>query len=223
MAQLIIDSSENKGKIYEVVNNAVIGRSESNQIYIDDQRASREHSRITEEPNGFYISDLGSRNGTMVNGKRVTKQKIADGDLILVGRTYMRFKASSAVSPADSEPSGKQAPVDEDMPKPPSEPVKAEAEKAGNNEKPDQWVKKINTDNITRQISKMNNGEAKKPKYEGEGEEKTAGSRILMIILAVIFFTIILFVSKWVGENVFVKMMKSQKAGALENHTTEKR
>ena len=50
-----------------------IGRSSRNEIQIADATVSKEHAEVSREADGFWISDLGSRNGTRVNGVEVAK------------------------------------------------------------------------------------------------------------------------------------------------------
>jgi len=60
---------------------------------VGDSTVSREHAaiRCTKE-NGFFVQDLGSTNGTKVNGKDVVRESLSDGDMIQVGKTNLRFR-----------------------------------------------------------------------------------------------------------------------------------
>jgi putative nucleotidyltransferase with HDIG domain len=69
----------------------VIGRSTEANLQINDKFISKKHARILVVHNSFYIEDLSSRNGTMVNGEPVTRIRLADQDVISLGRTSMRF------------------------------------------------------------------------------------------------------------------------------------
>ena len=75
---------------------------------------SREHARITRARDGWYLVDEGSRNGTFVNRERMTKAKLAGGELIGCGRTLLRFETIEAPDgfPADSDlESGREPPL----------------------------------------------------------------------------------------------------------------
>jgi len=73
--------------------NAVIGRAPSVELRIEDDGMSRTHARIRAETNRAWVEDLGSRNGTFLNGTRITApMELHDGDKIQVGRsTVIRF------------------------------------------------------------------------------------------------------------------------------------
>ena len=64
------------------------GRAETCSVVLDDPDASREHARISQTAQGFVVEDLGSRNGTIVNGDQIqTARALRDGDLLVIGRT----------------------------------------------------------------------------------------------------------------------------------------
>jgi hypothetical protein len=69
----------------------VIGRDSTNAAYVDDRQVSRHHAKILVVDGDFWIEDLNSTNGTRVNGATVTKQKLANNDLINIGDTTMTF------------------------------------------------------------------------------------------------------------------------------------
>ena len=72
-----------------------IGRRSGNDIPLLDLEVSRHHARIDYVPPRYYISDLGSTNGTRVNGRQVRgRQALSDGDVIEVGRQRLRFRQS---------------------------------------------------------------------------------------------------------------------------------
>lgn len=68
-----------------------IGRIPQNDIVIDADQVSRVHACITVEQAFVVLKDLGSRNGTFVNGTRIDTQVLANGDSIRIGTCEMRF------------------------------------------------------------------------------------------------------------------------------------
>jgi putative nucleotidyltransferase with HDIG domain len=69
----------------------VIGRSTEVDLHVDDKFISKKHARILVVHDSYYIEDLSSRNGTLVNGEPVTRIRLADQDVISLGRTSLRF------------------------------------------------------------------------------------------------------------------------------------
>jgi hypothetical protein len=73
----------------------VIGRLADCRIQITDTNTSRQHAEIHRAGSGFVIADLGSTNGTYVNGERLTAdRRLRDGDIVTVGAVSLRFEAS---------------------------------------------------------------------------------------------------------------------------------
>jgi pSer/pThr/pTyr-binding forkhead associated (FHA) protein len=73
---------------------ATIGRAEDNAISLaEDEFASGHHARVESARDGVWIVDLGSTNGTFVNGERLNgRKRLHDGDLVQVGDTELRFE-----------------------------------------------------------------------------------------------------------------------------------
>jgi hypothetical protein len=72
-----------------------VGRQSDCTIPLNDQNVSRRHAQITPGRGAYVIADLGSTNGTMLNGTRITgEQRLNDGDILSFGSTYVRFEAS---------------------------------------------------------------------------------------------------------------------------------
>ena len=69
----------------------VIGRSRDCDIQLSDANVSRRHAELRQEGASYWIVDLGSTNGMEVNGKRVKRAKLSDGDTITLGSTEVRF------------------------------------------------------------------------------------------------------------------------------------
>lgn len=75
----------------------LIGRKVTKDVAfaVDDGSISSKHAKLTRTPDGFLIEDLGSRNGTFVNGEKVTEKRLlVDGDLIRLGKVIMTFNVA---------------------------------------------------------------------------------------------------------------------------------
>lgn len=69
-----------------------IGRKEDNDIHIDHMSVSGYHARIDNTEGSFTVTDLGSANGTFVNGKKITTAVLKPNDWITIGRYILYFK-----------------------------------------------------------------------------------------------------------------------------------
>lgn len=80
----------------------ILGRDESLAVRIDDPQASRRHCQI-ESGDGasFTVRDLNSTNGTLLNGRKITRATVTDGDRIKIGETIIEFMKSQEVSVED--------------------------------------------------------------------------------------------------------------------------
>lgn len=79
----------------------LIGREVKCAIMLNDNSVSRQHSSITRLAEGYLLKDLGSSNGTYVNGQRVQEYLLQDGDQVSIGDIEFWFEA-----PADANPMG---------------------------------------------------------------------------------------------------------------------
>jgi hypothetical protein len=68
-----------------------VGRSQENDIVINDPNVSRRHARISRADNGFVMEDLGSTNGTLLDGAPIDREMIEGGDELTFGQTTARF------------------------------------------------------------------------------------------------------------------------------------
>ena len=68
-----------------------IGRTEGNSVVMDSDRVSRRHAVIDWNGDQYMLTDVGSRNGTFVNGMRVRQRPLANGDTISIGDCELRF------------------------------------------------------------------------------------------------------------------------------------
>lgn len=71
-----------------------LGRDASNDVVLHDPQASAHHARIVATEKGFFIEDLGSTNGTFVQGQRVTRQSLQGGEVIQLGQSKLVFEVS---------------------------------------------------------------------------------------------------------------------------------
>lgn len=82
----------------------VIGRAPDTAIQIDSPGMSRHHARILVAHDNVTLEDLGSKNGSYVNGARVNTRHLADGDEIRLGTTVLTFRMTSRSSQTETLP-----------------------------------------------------------------------------------------------------------------------
>ena len=92
--QVVIVKSETQAGMDIVVKDAVVlGRSPETDIVLEDPYASEFHMRLVRQDDGIVLHDLGSTNGTYVNGRRVAAPiALSKGDAIQVGKTIMEVR-----------------------------------------------------------------------------------------------------------------------------------
>jgi hypothetical protein len=71
----------------------LIGRATDAPVRVSDSSVSRRHAEVRPSGGGWLLVDLGSTNGTRVNGMPVTERRLEDGDVISVGDASLRFEA----------------------------------------------------------------------------------------------------------------------------------
>ena len=83
---------------------AVLGRSSTTDIHVRDLKLSRQHCEFLRAPDGYVVRDLGSRNGTFVNGARITEARLRHGDRVQIGLSRFIFECPepTASSVADT-------------------------------------------------------------------------------------------------------------------------
>ncbi len=90
---LFVRSDSQQGQEFEVGDVVVMGRSDETDVVLDDPYASDFHLRLVSQESGMVLHDLGSTNGTYVNGRRVSAPtELKRGDSIQVGKTVMEIR-----------------------------------------------------------------------------------------------------------------------------------
>ena len=117
--QLVMKSGPAPGKVYSLEKTEIsIGREVGSDVFVNDEEVSRRHARLKSQFGDYVLEDLGSTNGTFVNGQRATGQRILKpGDSILLGENV-----SLAFEEIPFDPNATQASLSstEPPPTPPS-------------------------------------------------------------------------------------------------------
>jgi hypothetical protein len=95
-AQLLSEADNGQAVNFRLTALTYIGRSEDNQLRLLDPGVSRRHVLVMATPGGYTIRDLGSQNGTYVNGTRVDESPLTDGDRITIGEINLVFRGAAA-------------------------------------------------------------------------------------------------------------------------------
>jgi uncharacterized protein (UPF0335 family) len=81
--------------VYPISRRTGIGRTPDNDIQVDAAWISRHHAVLLSSPDHCIVEDLNSTNGVLVNGRRVGRQILHDGDVVTVGKTEFRYQQRS--------------------------------------------------------------------------------------------------------------------------------
>jgi hypothetical protein len=90
-ARLLIRSDANTDYVTVLGRRTRIGRGDDNEVVLDLKHVSRHHAVLLAGPVHTTIEDLRSTNGVFVNGKRVSRQVLKDGDRVTIGKTHFRY------------------------------------------------------------------------------------------------------------------------------------
>ena len=91
--RLIFTSAPSEGRVFDLTAaRLTIGRIAGNDLQLEDQKVSRHHAVIEVHDGQTVLRDLGSTNGTEINGKRVNRHRLAPGDRLAVGETTLEFR-----------------------------------------------------------------------------------------------------------------------------------
>jgi pSer/pThr/pTyr-binding forkhead associated (FHA) protein len=92
VAKIIITTKDGEHSITLGTEPLTVGRSPANLLQIIDPASSRKHCMVKYSDGFSVIVDMGSSNGTRVNGEKITREEVLnDGDIIQVGKTLLRF------------------------------------------------------------------------------------------------------------------------------------
>ena len=86
MFQLTVISGPSRGSVFPLLEGeATIGRQSGNAIVLNSGKISKQHCQLIADPSGVLLRDLGSSNGTFVNGILIKVKRLVPGDRVTVG------------------------------------------------------------------------------------------------------------------------------------------
>ena len=83
-------------KFVEFSKSATIGRRNTNDLIISDKAVSGNHCDLTFVDGKVYIEDMNSTNGTFIDGERISRKELKNGDIIILGK--MSFKVNISIT-----------------------------------------------------------------------------------------------------------------------------
>jgi pSer/pThr/pTyr-binding forkhead associated (FHA) protein len=101
--KLSIEQGKGRGRAFDFDTAVItIGRAEENDVVLfDEQGVSRRHARISQGDGGCFLEDLESANGTLLNGAKVKKESLSEGDTIGIGAVVFRFGTGKAAAKSE--------------------------------------------------------------------------------------------------------------------------
>jgi pSer/pThr/pTyr-binding forkhead associated (FHA) protein len=107
MPTLVLHCEDRVAYAYAIDNVVTIGRLADNRVVLDHPTVSSHHACVFTDGDQFIVEDLQSTNGTFVNGRRVARRALRDGDVVTIGRHTILFDRTATAQP------GKAALADE--------------------------------------------------------------------------------------------------------------
>jgi len=103
--ELVVEDGPDRGQRFRIGSAHVrIGKDPENEVVLSDPSVSRAHAEIEDREEGWLLRDLGSTNGTLLNGTQTREAYLAPGGVIVVGQTTMKFapiNTALAVTPSE--------------------------------------------------------------------------------------------------------------------------
>ena len=144
--QLTMRSGPNPGTVYALDGDQLsIGRDSSNEIAVNDAEVSRRHARLTFQGGKYVLEDMGSTNGTFVNGQRLTGPRVLkSGEVISLGEQIVFVYEAVDSDPGATMISSRSVPEPRPVPAPPPPPPQAYAGEVPANQPEATPARKIN-------------------------------------------------------------------------------
>ncbi|MEA3209565.1 MAG: hypothetical protein QOE70_2622 [Chthoniobacter sp.] len=112
MPQLTVSLPDGTDAVFQLTEDLItVGRIEENLIQIDDASVSSRHAQLSSDDGDYVLRDLGSTNGTRVNGRDAVEgedRKLSDGDIIIFGKVTVLYGSER---PAESKPMPEESEV----------------------------------------------------------------------------------------------------------------
>jgi predicted nucleic acid-binding Zn-ribbon protein len=89
--RLLVRTEGDTGIVHLLRRTTTIGRTPDNDLCIDEEFISRHHAVVLVAASGTVLEDLNSTNGVFVNGARITRRQLSEGDLVTIGKTGFRY------------------------------------------------------------------------------------------------------------------------------------
>src|SRR6478672_1432024 len=111
MARLVLLSEGFTGRTYDLkVEKTTVGRVSDNAFEIPEASVSSHHAELVLQGNDLLVRDLGSTNGTFINGNQITEAVLKPGQILRLGTIEMRLESGDAAAPSAAPK--KAAPLD---------------------------------------------------------------------------------------------------------------
>ncbi len=104
MPRLIVTKGADEGKQFELSADTLsIGRDASNPLRLHDTEVSRRHAELRRTADGYRLTDVGSANGSFVNGQSVKDVLLKTGDQVQIGQTLLVYSAGQGEARPDGD------------------------------------------------------------------------------------------------------------------------
>ena len=98
--RLVVIAGPDAGSEFDLPAEGMVGREAGAAVFLHDAEASRRHASLVRDDGVMRVADLGSTNGTFVNNERVVEPRVlAEGDILRVGTTVLRYEGPSLPAP----------------------------------------------------------------------------------------------------------------------------
>lgn len=99
-ARLVVEVGAQVGRTIRLVDSRItVGRADEATVTLEDDRISRLHAELCRRSSGYWLRDLRSTNGTMLNGEPIDEALLSHGDRITIGSQQLRFVIEEDQSP----------------------------------------------------------------------------------------------------------------------------